>query len=404
MNPQESPFTPGQTVSTDLFIGREGEITRLTEAIQRAFMRKRPEVVFIAGERGIGKSSLAAMTRELAEAEEGALAAHIPMKRVRSLPDMMRQVFDRLLKDNYRKSWFGKMRDLFGERVHSVGFRGMKVEFNPKSDDLGNFERNFAEVALEVLEEIGEERRGMLLIWDEINGLAQSADFAHWLKGTIDDIGVNRVELPLCLVLIGTEDQRRQLIAHHGSLDRILRVVDLQPWSDGETEDFYRTGFNLAGENRLTAEALKFMVKYTGGLPVFAHEIGSAVWRRAQEDGEIDKAIASLGVFNAAKEIGRSRIAHSVVDALNSKNYRAILSKIPQVLRNDIQFSRRDLTDKLNSQERRGLDNFLQRMCKIGGLLREESGDSGIYRFPTRLEAVYHTISTIESEFEHAGK
>ncbi len=63
---KESPFSPGKPVSVEYFVARIKEIKRAERAIKQA-SSGRNENLFITGERGIGKSSLAGFIRYLAE-------------------------------------------------------------------------------------------------------------------------------------------------------------------------------------------------------------------------------------------------------------------------------------------------------------------------------------------------
>ncbi|RLC44334.1 MAG: hypothetical protein DRH70_08920, partial [Candidatus Coatesbacteria bacterium] len=55
---RESPFTPRYPVPNDLFVGREDIIRELLRYIRQA-ASGRQEHIFLVGERGIGKTSLA---------------------------------------------------------------------------------------------------------------------------------------------------------------------------------------------------------------------------------------------------------------------------------------------------------------------------------------------------------
>ena len=61
-----SPFYPGQPVSIELFVGRMKEISRIERAASQVALRK-PQSVFITGEYGIGKTSLAQTVHILSE-------------------------------------------------------------------------------------------------------------------------------------------------------------------------------------------------------------------------------------------------------------------------------------------------------------------------------------------------
>lgn len=59
MSKDYSPFTPGQPVPVEFFVGRSEEVRHLLDQVNAATTGKL-RVGFLTGERGIGKSSLAA--------------------------------------------------------------------------------------------------------------------------------------------------------------------------------------------------------------------------------------------------------------------------------------------------------------------------------------------------------
>jgi DNA replication protein DnaC len=65
---KESPFSPGRPVQPEYFVARIREIQRLERAIKQT-VSGRKENIFIAGQRGVGKSSLAGFIRFIAEKE-----------------------------------------------------------------------------------------------------------------------------------------------------------------------------------------------------------------------------------------------------------------------------------------------------------------------------------------------
>ena len=53
-----SPFTPGNPVPVELFVGRSSQLEEILKNVKQARTGKQ-ENIFLAGERGIGKSSFA---------------------------------------------------------------------------------------------------------------------------------------------------------------------------------------------------------------------------------------------------------------------------------------------------------------------------------------------------------
>ena len=141
----------------------------------------------------------------------------------------------------------------------------------------------------------------------------------------------------------------------------------------------------------MSAAGLRFLVRYTGGLPVLAHEIGDAVWHTARAQTIAQDEIVT-GVVRAAEIIGRKLLEPQIFRAIQSDRYRAILRKMAdEPLR--MRFQRGELAARLTQEERQVLDNFLRRMKTLGALHADPEVRGG-YRFPNRLHALYYWMES----------
>jgi len=385
MNPESSPFSPGQPVPIEFFVGRIQEVERLRSMVE-ASLNKRLRVGFVSGERGIGKSSLVSFVRHLVARERDVAGCHVSLGGVRDLPEMIRRTFDRLLKDSIEKPWHSKVRDFFGQHVREVGLFGISVELSVSQQDLSMIAHEFVPSIRRLLDKLSGDRRALLLILDDINGLATSEEFANWLKSIVDEIATSQQGLALCLLVVGLEERRQELVAVQPSLARVFELIEIKPWSDQEVRDFYSHAFE-ASSAIVSAHDLDLMVRFTGGLPVLAHEIGDAVWRAAANT-TITTAQVWTGIINAAEVVGRKLLEPQVFQALRSSRYRSILQKMADRPM-ELQFRRKDLIAKLTPDERNVMDNFLRRMKDLGAIVSDDQSGPGSYRFFNQLHALY---------------
>jgi hypothetical protein len=382
-----SPFTPGQPVVLEFFVGRAEQARAMLRHV-KASAGGRVEIIFVSGERGIGKTSLASFVRVAAERQEQMLGIHTFLGGVTDLEEMARRVFDRLLKESEDKPWHQRIVDLFGNRIQRVGLFGITLEFRPRQDELRQIVHDFVPVLRNLARWLREEKHGFLLILDDINGLASTADFANWLKSIVDEIATSREVVPLCLVLVGLEERRIEMIQHQPSLARVFRLVDVPLWSDEESAEFFRKAFqsvNLPVETK----TLEHIVNLSGGHPALAHEIGDAVFY-ADSDGYVDEHDAFEGVLRAADIVGHKYLEPQVYRALRSPRYRTILRTLAQG--NHPFFKRAQIREQLNQQERKVFDNFLQRMRKLEVIIPDEEGGPGAYKFRNALHLLYFAL------------
>ena len=248
----------------------------------------------------------------------------------------------------------------------------------------GRFGIGFVPATRRLLVELEEHKKSLFLILDDINGLAQSDDFANWLKSSVDEIATSADPTRLCILVVGLEERRQELVERQPSLARVFESIDIEPWSDDEVRDFCRKSFRLANAT-ISEDDLRLLVRYTGGLPVLAHEIGDAVWRAARTP-KIRTADVSTGIAAAADVIGRKFLEPRILKAVRSERYRAILRRI--AARPRTRFTRAELLGQLPDEEKRVLDAFLRRMKALGALQSDPEVKGG-YRFPNRLHALY---------------
>ncbi len=390
MHKDYSPFTPGIPVPKELFVGRKREIDKLKSKVTQA-ARGRLQIAFLAGERGIGKSSLAAFTKYLAEKDEKALGIHTFLGGVNSLEEMVRKVFERLLQDSSDRLWYDKIKSLFGNYIKQVGLFGVNLEFDAPKKDLKHLVNNFAPALENILKKLEDDRRVIFLILDDINGLANSPEFADWLKSLVDEIATRYDKFPLCILIVGYEERRHQLVKLQPSLSRVFDLFEIEPLNKSEIVKFFQTAFSQVSV-KYDKEALELMADYTGGLPVLAHEIGDAVYN-LDEDNNIETMDAAKGIKVAADIVGKKHLKPNVINALQkSGRYNAILKKIGE----DpflFEFNRGEVRSKLNEKEKRVFDNFLRKMREMGVIVADQDKGRGYYRFANTLHYLYFKMS-----------
>ncbi len=388
MTKDYSPFTPGKPVDKELFVGRKEEVEFLKRKAEQS-TEMGMQTIFLAGERGIGKSSLASFAKDVIEKESKLLGIYTSLGGINTIDKMVAKIIDRFVKDNYDKSIFEGFKGSFNKYIRQVGLFGINVEFKPPEKDIASIADNFGFTLQELTDKIKNEKRGILLILDDINGLASSRKFANWIKSFVDETAVSRTKLPLCLLFVGLEERRQSLIDLQPSLVRVFDLLEISNWTDEETEAFYREAFGKVNVS-IRKDALDIMVQFTGGLPVFAHEIGDAVFR-IDDDDKINIGDAKRGIMLAAVIIGRKYVKPGVLNSIQSKHYLSILRKVGA---GPFEFKRKDLLSNLNKNEREVLDKFLNKMKKLGVIRAVPESGRGIYCFQNRL---YHAYLFMEA-------
>jgi hypothetical protein len=390
-NKGRSPFYPGQPVPIDLFVGRSQEVERITRALTQVAYGK-PQAVFLTGEYGIGKSSLAGYMRAVAERQHHIVGVHVLLGGAKTVEDVAAKTLQAVVSGVYgQPNAMDSIRATLARYVSKVQLFGVTLNVETINADAPDIAKGFLPFLRSFFKQITDASphiQGLMLVLDEINGITASAEFTHFIKSLVDENGLSVEPLPLLLMLSGVEERRRDMVAALQSVERIFDIIDVAPMDASATREFFSRSFASVGMGVEDA-ALDVFERFSAGFPKIMHLIGDAAFWRTS-GSQIDSKTAELAVSDAAEELGKKFIDYQVYQALRSPDYHTILAKIAQ--KNSLSelsdsFLKKSIEQELSTREKTKFTNFLQRMKHLG-VLRSGSA-RGEYVFTSRMTQLY---------------
>jgi hypothetical protein len=391
-----SPFYPDQPVPVELFVGRAAQIDHIMNRAVAQVAQGKPFSVFLEGEYGIGKTSVARFTQWMAERNYGLLGIYATLERAETMDEVGAAVLEATLRSGaYNPKLGEKIREGMAKYVGQQSLFGLTIHAEALRQEGPNITRGMLPFLGQTLERVRSDgATGVFLVLDEINGLANNPKFAAFLKAVVDSnapISLEKPTLPLLLMVCGVEERRRQLIAQHESVGRIFDVVSIERMTVAEMNDFFRKAFESV-HMTVDSRALDVMTHFAAGFPKIMQLIGNAAYW-LDRDGRVD-AVDALGALAiAADEVGKRYVNQQVYAALHSADYRSILAKIAKSVGIGDNFMKRDIEKGLTEAEKRKFSNFLEKMRRLKVLRR---GDvAGKYIFNMRMVPWYIYTRTV---------
>ena len=219
----------------------------------------------------MAKARSASIVRQLSGVNHDMVGIHVFLGGVTTLEELARRVLEELVREGWDQPWYARISNLLGDRVKRVGALGITIEFSPEPEDLTLLAHRFPEILGEFVARIAEDRSGVLIILDDINGLTEDDLFANWYKSAVDQIATQFGSYPALVLLSGIPERRDQLSVQQPSLMRVFRIVELERLSDPEVEDFFdkavwRSGNESEGRrNEVNGEAFERTARYDAG-------------------------------------------------------------------------------------------------------------------------------------------
>lgn len=393
---RESLFQPGQPVSPDRFKGREDIIKEIIKYFP-SIISGNPQHFFITGKRGMGKTSLANFISDLANKNYSMVTAHIMNDGVHTIEDLLIQIIERILNSIKSEKWSKKIFNLFGNNIESVGLGGLNIKFKPSENELHNLKDNFAFYLCDLINKF-EDKDGLFIIIDDINGLSDTPEFANWYKSFADTMATSIKNAPIGMMLTGYPEKFSKLYGHNQSFTRIFHIHELTRLSDNEIKTFYTDIFSMY-DIRIEKSALEKMTKYSSGMPTMMQEIGDATLAQ-DTDNCIGDEDSLKGIIVAGKIIGLKYLQPLIDKKIRSENYLSLFKKIGNKLAAtpNATFTKKTFSDVLNEQESKVFKDFISRAKKLGIIELASSKKQGEYKFTNQLYPIYFLIQTIKED------
>jgi len=394
INKGRSPFYPGQPVPVEFFIGRINQIERISRSLNQVGMGK-PQAIFLTGEYGIGKSSLAGFMSYYAEKNCNILGIHVFLGDANTLDDVATKTVEAVIKSPAcEPTTTENIRNFLSRYIGKQEIFGISINLENLKADSPSISHGFLPFLHGLLDKIKDNNiKGLMLIFDEINGITSNSNFAHFIKALVDENALARNPLPLLLMLCGVEERRREMIKYHQPVERIFDLCEIKPMDRREMTDFFKKTFESVSMN-VTDEAMSYLCHYSAGFPKIMHIIGDNIFW-INRDNIIDKEDAMQGIFIAAEDVGKKFVDHQIYKELHSKDYHSILAKLGGD-KFDMSFQKKQIEKKLTVVEKRKFGDFLRRMKKLKVL--KSGKELGEYIFNNRLVRLYLLLESLKKE------
>ena len=384
----KSPFHPGQPIPAELFVGRKSQIDRILQRGVAQVVAGKPVAMYVQGEYGIGKSSIANYVQRVAEKEFKLLRVYVNLGGAKDIEDLAERVLEAVVRAGETnvstaervKGWLGKYvgkQQMFG---FTLNLEALKADI-PSLSTPGQMLAFLRETLVRMGDTVG----GVFLVLDELNGIVNNPHFAHFVKGFVEENAMATTPLPLLLMLCGVEERRRAMIQCHPPIDRIFDIVEIDKMDRGEMHEFFERSFREANI-KVEPAAMEILVKYSAGFPKIMHVVGDEAYY-LDSDGNLDFAEAISSVVRAAEEVGRKFVDQQVYKALRSPDYHSILKKIASHGPHGDSFTKKDVAQGLTAVEQKKLSDFLRRMQSLNVI---RSGvTAGEYVFNVQMVRLY---------------
>jgi Cdc6-like AAA superfamily ATPase len=279
-------FSPGAPITTrDLFSGRVTQMSTLMEVVGR-----RGGHAVLYGERGVGKTSLAAVVSQVL-ASQNRITARVNC----GAGDTFSTVWGRVFAEISLTIENPPLGFESSPRIESFDAAGLLSE-DPVTPDRVRSALGVISGQVPVVVFVDE--------FDRLHGGESRAPFADLIKSLSDYV------VDATVVLVGVADDVDDLVAEHRSIERALEEILMPRMSVQESLQIVQKG--LAGIGMLIEQnPLDRIVDLSKGLPHYTHLLAQeaalfALWDRREIVGDMDVTAATESALDKAQQTVKS--------------------------------------------------------------------------------------------------
>ncbi len=233
-----SPSAPIESIS--LFVGRTAQVTKIKEAVE-----ERGQHIVTFGSRGVGKTSLANIVRDLFKNVS-------TVKVTCNRSDTFRTIWDRA---------FSKTKFVISDKT--VGFNPSVKDqvirlYLPEKEDI---------TAHDIEEVLSDVYNTMLIVFDEFDSISDPETrikMADTIKSLSDNI------FNITIMIIGIADNVDELLGHHSSLERCIKQIYVPIMNADESYQIIENNLPLVSL-KIEKDVADRIVEYASGFPHYVH-------------------------------------------------------------------------------------------------------------------------------------
>jgi DNA replication protein DnaC len=389
----ESPFQPGHPVSPENFKGREKDVIKIIRRMNNV-INGQHQNFFIVGKKGMGKTSFAKYIGNIVETHYQLMPIYINNDGSHSLNELIKQVIESLFNEFDKETWGEKIIKTFIDNVEELKIPGYGFKLKEKNNEMiQNVKENFPNFLINISKKIEkEDKNGIFLIIDDINGLSDDNEFTHWYKSFSETLDFNKAKIPIAITLVSYPENFDKLALINSSFTRIFEYVEIDRLNNDDIKVFFKDTFSKVSINEINQDGLNAMVYFSQGMPLIMQQIGDSVFWIA-ENNKLTESNAYEGIINAVDEIGSKQI-RPILKSIRSENYESILLKLG--MHKIKKFKKREFEKYLSPLEKKVFSDFLIRCKELGILESIGRENSGEYQFTNMLYYVYFMVQPLK--------
>ena len=270
-------FTPSGPINTRaLFAGRKEEILKIVDSVNSSGRH-----AILYGDRGVGKTSLATILKELFTEQPKVRICKINCE----VNDTFPSVWDKALSEIH---------------IDIEGANG--TEHYTLNQWLDTNQYVGAGQIRKVLQIGNQYIPELVIVFDEFDRL--SIDHRKMFADTIKDLADSLTSATI--VLVGVANNVTELIAEHNSVSRNFAQIKMPPMTRTEIQQIIHNGLKNLNMN-MTSDAYETIVTLAQGFPHYAHLLGK------------ESALAALN--NRRTEINSADVSVAIKEALKDNSY-----------------------------------------------------------------------------------
>lgn len=285
MDPRKNPYAPGAGTKPPALVGRDGQIESFDILLNRLENGYAEQSMIITGLRGVGKTVLLDVFREIAERHSWATVEWEVEKNTSFGMKMSAQMRRALLQIAPKAKWDDRMRQAAAVlKSFNLTFSpdgavtaGLDVDALAGAGDSGDISEDLTDLFLAVGQAAQAKGIGVVFLMDEIQYLKLEE-----LEALIMALHkCARRSLPITLVGAGLPQIPRLAGEAKSYSERLFRfpTIDRLDERNDARDALVRPAFDLNVEYE--SAAVDYVVEYTQGYPYFLQEFGKFLWDEA---------------------------------------------------------------------------------------------------------------------------